>query len=263
MLALIAGGGGLPQRVAQSQAVMPMVCSYEGAAPVGLEADVTFRLETLGTLLADLKQRGITQVCFCGAVARPQFDPAKLDAATLPLVPLFQKALAAGDDGALRVLIDIFEQAGLAVMAAHHIAPDLLAKAGVFGSQTPDDQMAQDATRAAQVVATLAPLDMGQGCVVAQSQVYGIETIGGTDHMLATLPARVQSARAILFKGPKTGQTELVDMPTIGPATIEAAHKAGLAGIVVEAGAVIILEPEECVTLADELGLVLWARPRT
>jgi hypothetical protein len=262
MLALIAGGGGLPKTVAAAQAVMPLVCGYENIVLDGLKADVTFRLETLGSLLKELKKRGITQVCFCGAVTRPNFDPSKLDPETLPLVPLFQKALAAGDDGALRVLLDIFEQAGFEVTAAHELAPDLLAKPGVLGTHEPDPQMRIDAARAAQVVATLAPLDVGQCCVVGRSQVYGIEAIGGTDHVLASLPPQVKSARAVLFKGPKTDQSLLVDMPTIGPETLKAAHAAGLAGIVVAAGEVILLEAERCIALADDLGLVLWAQAR-
>ena len=143
MLALIAGGGGLPQRVAGALADAPLICAYEGTTPVGLEPDLVFRLETLGTLLAELTARDVTQVCFCGAVARPSFDPSKLDAATLPLVPVFQKALAAGDDGALRALVDIFQTAGLTVVAAHDLAPDLMAAEGVLSQHQPDSGSAR------------------------------------------------------------------------------------------------------------------------
>ena len=104
---------------------------------------------------------------------------------------------------------------------------------------------------------------MGQACVTARGQAHGIETIGGTDHLLATLPARTKSDAAILFKGPKQGQSRLVDMPTIGPDTIRAANRAGLAGVVVVAGEVILLDPEHCASLADDYGLVLWSRAAT
>ena len=260
MLALIAGGGGLPQRVVSSLSGAPLVCAYEGTAPVGLVPDLGFRLETLGSLLVTLRTRGITRVCFCGAVTRPSFDPSKLDAATLPLVPAFQKALAAGDDGALRVLVDIFETAGFAVVAAHDLVPDLMAREGVFSQRQPDAQMSDDAARGAALVQCLAPMDVGQCCVIGQGQVMGIEAIGGTDHLLSTLPARARGVDAILFKGPKPGQSHLVDMPTIGPDTLRRAHEAGLSGVVIEAGALIVLEPEVCVRLADEVNLVLWAR---
>ena len=260
MLALIAGGGGLPRRVAEAQATYPLICGYEGVALEGVRADVTFRLETLGTLLNTLRARGVSRVSFCGSVARPSFDPAALDADTMHLIPLFQKALAAGDDGALRSLVDVFEKAGFDVVAAQDITPSLTAEPGVMSLRHPDEQMSVDAGRAADVCRAMAPLDVGQCCVVGQSQVMGIETIGGTDHMLATLPERARGSNAILFKGPKPQQSRLVDMPTIGPETINAAHQAGLAGVIIVAGQVIVLDPDRCIALANELDLVLWSR---
>jgi DUF1009 family protein len=49
-------------------------------------------------------------------------------------------------------------------------------------------------------------------------------------------------------------------MPTIGPATVRAAAAAGLAGIVVEAGEVMLAEREETIRIANALGLFLVAR---
>ena len=42
--------------------------------PEGLDADITFRLETLGTFLNLLTARGVAQVCFAGAIRRPKID---------------------------------------------------------------------------------------------------------------------------------------------------------------------------------------------
>lgn len=259
-LALVAGRGRLPSEVAGAQEVPPLICGYEGVPVEGLEVDVTFRLETLGTLLVALGARGVTQVCFCGAMDRPALDPSKLDAETLPLVPLFQQALAAGDNGALSILKDIFEQTGFAVVGADTLLPDLVAEQGVMSQAWPDAQMRRDAAKGEAVLAGLAPLDIGQACVIGADQVLGVEAAGGTDHLLATLPAKAAGLRAILCKGPKVGQIREIDMPTIGPATLEAAHAAGLAGVIVDAGDVIVLEPERCAEVADRHGLVLWAR---
>ena len=93
-LALIAGRGRLPRDVAAAQDAAPLICGYEGMLPDRVEAELTFRLETLGTLLVSLGERGITQVCFCGAIDRPTLDPNKLDAETLPLVPCAVRGVA-------------------------------------------------------------------------------------------------------------------------------------------------------------------------
>ena len=55
----------------------------------------------------------------------------------------------------------------------------------------------------------------------------------------------------VLTKGPKPGQELRVDMPAIGPRTIEHAAAAGLAGVAVETGAVLVLDRAEAVGIAD------------
>lgn len=259
-LALIAGRGRLPAQVAGAQKVLPMICGYEGVEIEGLKPDFVFRLETLGSLLVVLGEKGVTKVCFCGGIDRPVLDPSKLDTETMALVPLFQKALAAGDNGALQILKDIFEQTGFEVVGADALLPDLVATQGVLSQAWPDAQMRRDAARGETVLAGLAPLDIGQACVVGGEQVLGVEAMGGTDHLLATLPARARDMRAILCKGPKIGQIREIDMPTIGPATLEAANAAGLAGVIVDAGDVIIVDAPRCAEVADQYGLVLWCR---
>lgn len=260
MLALIAGRGGLPARIAQGVAEAPLVCALQGFEPEGLAPDLTFRLEQIGSLLVDLHERGVTDVCFCGGIERPPVDPTAIDAATLPLVPTLMAAIAAGDDGALRAVIGIFEDDDFVVRAAHELVPDLLVPEGVLSAAQPDAQMTSDMARGSEVLAVLAPLDVGQGCVVGAGQIWGIETSGGTDHMLRTLPEGAARARAVLVKGPKRGQDLRVDMPTIGPDTVQMLAEAGLAGLIVEAGRVILLEPEATVAAADAAGLVLWSR---
>ena len=263
MLALISGRGTLPAAVAAAQNETPLVCVLEGFAPEGLSADITFKLEHLGSLLENLKARGVSDVCFCGAIDRPAFDPKALDQATLPLVPIMMKAMATGDDGALRAVISLFEQQGFTVHAAHSLAPNLLAPEGVLTRAQPDAQMQTDAERADAVLAALSPLDVGQGCVVGAGQIWSIETIGGTDHMLSTLPSSVRTKRAVLVKKPKSGQDWRADLPTIGPTTIDRLAEAGLAGLVIDAGAVLLLDRGETLSRADAAGLVLWSRHAT
>ena len=104
MLALICGRGTLPARIAAVQDNPPVICVLDGFEPDGLAADILFRLETLGGLLMELGKRGVTEVCFCGGIERPEIDPSKLDKDTAPLVPLLAEAISKGDDGALRAV---------------------------------------------------------------------------------------------------------------------------------------------------------------
>lgn len=185
MLALIAGRGALPKAIADAQEARPLICAMEGFAPDGLDADLTFRLETLGTLLLKLGERGVTEVCFCGVIGRPAVDPSKLDAETLPLVPIFVEALQKGDDGALRVAMGIFEQTGFTIRAAHELLPDLTRPEGVPTKVKPEARHEMDALVGDAVLAEMGAQDLGQACVLRAGEVLAREDASGTDAMLA------------------------------------------------------------------------------
>jgi DUF1009 family protein len=60
-----------------------------------------------------------------------------------------------------------------------------------------------------------------------------------------------------LAKAPKPIQETRIDLPTIGPATVHGAARAGLAGIVGEAHRLLVLDREAVIELADELGVFI------
>ncbi|NIZ14852.1 LpxI family protein [Phaeobacter sp. HF9A] len=260
MIALIAGRGKLPAELIARLPERPLICAMAGSEPDMVEAEITFRLEQLGSFLERLKAAQVTEICMAGAVPRPPIDPTALDAATLPLVPVLQGAIASGDDGALRAVIAILEQSGFRVRAAHEIAPDLLMEEGIPTKVKPGEIDKADATRAAQIAAALSSADVGQACVVRAGQAIAIETLFGTDWMLASLATRPDGQGGLLYKAPKLGQDRRADLPAIGPATVEGAAMAGLNGIVLEAGGVIVLERDKVISACDRRGMFLWLR---
>jgi hypothetical protein len=267
-LALIAGAGALPAALAAAQATRPFVAAMEGFAPEGLTPDLTFRIERLYPFFAALHAAGVTRVAFAGAVRRPRLDPALFDAATAQIVPRLMHSLAQGDDATLREVIALFEEDGFEITGAAEIAPALVPPEGLYaGALTNRDQ--QDATRAAAIAEALGRVDVGQGCVVAQGLCLAAETIAGTDAMLAQVAAlpealrpNPQGGRGLLYKAPKPLQDRRIDLPALGPATVEAAARAGLGGIAWEAGGVITLDLPAMQESAAKHGLFLWSRAR-
>jgi len=192
MLALVAGEGALPGVVLEALdvgGVAYRLCEMEGhpCAARGDRPVTRFRVETLGSFIADLKQGGVSEICFAGRVARPRLDPSAIDAATMPLVPRMMAALQAGDDGALRLVLGFFEEAGITIRAAHELVADLLPSAGVRGAIHPNTKDKKDAVRGVEIIGAMAKVDVGQACVVAGGQALAIEAIGGTDWMLRSL----------------------------------------------------------------------------
>jgi len=272
-LALIAGRGRLPGLILSALEARgdPVVVARLADDPPDFACDdaVIFRLETLGTLIRTLLERGVTRACFAGAVRRPLIDPSRIDAATLPLVPRLMAALEQGDDGALRTVLALFEAAGIEIVAATDLVPDLLADDGVLTRATPSDRSRRDATRAAGILAAMAPADIGQGVVVARGQALAIEAQAGTDWMLRSLALMAAADDAgelpatkggLLFKAPKLGQDWRIDLPAIGPDTVALAASLGLAGIVTEARGIVMLERDLLLRIADDAGIFVWSR---
>lgn len=262
-LAILACGGALP--VALAAARPDALCVTFAGVPHGLGADTQeHRIERLGALFDALRDAAVTQVVLAGALARPALDPARFDSVTMALAPRLSAAFGAGDDGLLGTVIAIFEEQGFAVLGAHDLLPDLTAADGLRLGPEPDAQDEADAARAADILIALSPLDIGQGCVVAGGQCLGIETAQGTDALLRfvaqTDPARRPEARGVFVKAAKRGQDLRVDMPVIGPATIEACAGAGLAGLMIEPGRVMILDRDRTLAALRQSGLFLIAR---
>ena len=213
--------------------------------------------------LRQLEDAGVRSVCFAGAVQRPRLDPALFDPQTATILPRLLAAMGQGDDATLREVLALFEEAGFTITGVADIAPALVPAAGLYaGTMTPRDEA--DATRAAAITAALGRVDVGQGAVVQQGLCLAVETLAGTDAMLASLATlghlRPAGARGLFYKAPKPLQDRRIDLPTLGPATVAAVADAGLGGIAWQAGGVICLDQAGMIASANRHGLFLCAR---
>lgn len=253
--AIFAGKGALPRLLLE--AGVAEVVQFQGA-DVDVPVTIPARFEQLGALFDTLHARGVTDVCLAGALARPPLDPAALDPFTLSKVPALMQAIAQGDDALLRAVIAVIEEAGFAVAAAHALRPDLVATQGVLAGEQSGNA---DAARARGVLEALGPLDVGQAAVAARGQIIGVETLQGTDAMLEFVAQTAPNSGGVLVKRPKPGQDLRVDMPAIGPDTIHTAARAGLAGIEIAAGQVLLLDRAAILAACARTGMNLWAAP--
>ncbi|MDO5704816.1 MAG: UDP-2,3-diacylglucosamine diphosphatase LpxI [Paracoccus sp. (in: a-proteobacteria)] len=259
-IAIIAGQGVLPPALAARLPGAPVYAMEEFAPPIPAQS---FRLERLVPFLDHLADTGIRRVIFAGAVRRPRLDPELFDPRTAQLVPRMLMALQSGDDAALRALLDIFEESGLAIASLMDVAPDMVPGPGLLAGE-PSTADRHDAERAAHILTATGPLDIGQGCVVAGGLCLAFETLPGTEAMLE-FATRHQALRAtphggLLYKAPKPGQDRRVDLPAIGPDTVDQAAAAGLSGVAWEAGGVVVLNRDEVIRRAVAQGLFLWSR---
>lgn len=268
-LGLIAGGGGLPVEIAQhcERAGRPLfVIRLKGFAGPELApyAGAEIGIAEVGKCIKALKRAGCEAVCLAGIVARPDFTSLVPDLRGLALLPRAIAAARKGDDALLRLLVSEFEKEGFSVEGAHEVMEDLSLPEGLLGKVRPREGDFDDARRALEVARAIGRLDIGQAAVVSQGLVLAVEAQEGTDAMLsrvAGLPAHLRGepglGRGVLAKAPKPIQETRVDLPTIGPHTVRGVARAGLAGIVGEAGRLLVLDRDATVALADELGVFI------
>jgi DUF1009 family protein len=269
-LGLIAGGGELPVRLArQCQAVgRPLfVIRLKGMADAALEAfdGIEAGIAELGKGFAALKRAGCEAVCLAGIVKRPDFAALKPDLRGLKALPGAVAAARKGDDALLRFLVGEFESEGFSVEGAHEVAAEMTLPQGPLGRLRPEAVHLADLHKAFHVAGEIGRLDVGQGAVVCEGLVLAVEAQEGTDAMLdrcASLPETLRGTatarRGVLAKRPKPIQEERVDLPTIGVATLRGAARAGLAGVVGEAGKALIIDHDAVARAADELGLFVY-----
>jgi DUF1009 family protein len=268
-LAILCGGGAFPLEVAgaaRRAGREPFLVGIVGATDSAIDGypHVWVRLGEVDKLFGALRARGVVEMAMIGAMTRPEFADLRLDWGAVKRVAKLAQLFRRGDNGLLAGLAEIFEREGIRIVGAHEIAPRLLAPAGSFTVRTPSALDEKDIALGARLLGALSEFDAGQGAVVGAGRVLAIEAAEGTDAMLARVAEMRASGRlrfsgsaGVFVKAPKRGQDLRLDMPAIGPATIENAAKARLRGVAVAAGRVLVAERERCSREADAAGLFL------
>jgi UDP-2,3-diacylglucosamine hydrolase len=269
-LAVICGGGSLPFAVADAvikrgrRVVMFGLRGCADARRLAAYPHHWANLGQFGSFCRLASRAGCRDVVFIGSVVRPALWQIRPDLKTLRLLPRVVAIFRGGDNHLLSGIAKIFEEHGFRLLGAHEVAPDILLPEGLIGRNAPEDRDRKDIAKALALLNTTSPFDIGQAAVVADGRVLAIEAAEGTDRMLAHLvelraSGRIatEPRRGVLVKAAKRGQDLRIDLPSIGPQTVEGAARAGLAGIAVVAGSTIVAEPERIAAVADHAGLFL------
>jgi DUF1009 family protein len=269
-LAIICGGGSLPTAVAEAVArrgrrpVMFGIKGWADAAVIARYAHHWIAIGQAGRFFRLARAEECRDVVFIGTVLRPPITQLRLDWQTIRAMPGLIRAYRGGDDKLISGVARIAERGGLRVVGVKDVAPEVLVPQGVLGRHRPSERDRADIARALEVIAALGPFDVGQAAVVADNNVLGVEAAEGTDNLLNRIAelrriGRVTSAPGIgvLVKAPKPGQDRRLDLPSIGPRTVENVARAGLAGLAVTAGSTMIAEPDAVTAAADREGIFL------
>lgn len=271
-LIIIAGGGSVPVHVARTAATAGrrvLIIGIEGEADreIAQFPHDWFQWGQLGHLEKLLGNHGASDVVLVGGVhARPDFKRLKLDLGAVRALPKILSLMASGDNTVLTGAIKMVEAWGHTIVGAHEIATDLVAAEGPLSGKTPSAVEGDDVATAFAAARAIGRLDAGQAAVAVNGRVIALEAAEGTDGVLARVAELRRSGRlswrgraGALAKCPKPQQDLRVDMPTIGPETVARVEAAGLAGIAIESGRVMIVDRDETIRRANVAGIFLVA----
>lgn len=263
-LGIIAGGGTLPRRLIRycQEIERPFfVLAIEGNAAEDLVDNsiphMWLRIGQAGTGFKRMAEEKVEDVVMIGTIHRPSFKDLVPDLRT---TAFFAKigAKSLGDDGILRALIKEIESEKMRVVGIQEVMGDLLVKTGVLTKKKPTKTDFVDIKRGVEVAFELGKLDVGQSVIIQEGLVLGVEGIEGTDELIKRCgDYKRKGSGGLLVKLRKPQQDMRIDLPTIGPRTLENAKQSGLNGLAVHAGNTLIVDEEETIALADKLGLFI------
>lgn len=266
-LGILAGGGVLPREIADSaaRAGRPVtIVAIDGEADADFGAHPVTRVNwgQIGAMIRALKSAEAADLVIVGRVHRPELSGLKPDLGFFRQLPRIVRIVASGgDDSVLRRVVRFFERQGLRVIGPGEAAPELVVGEGPVGAARSSESDETDIRLGLDLIRALGTYDIGQSVIVRDGRIEAIEGAEGTDRMIARAAERRAKAGGsagrggVLVKRTKPGQDLRVDMPAIGPATVDGAAAAGLAGIAVEAGKVLVAERKRTLGLADAAGI--------
>lgn len=261
-LGIVAGGGHLPR-----QMIERVLKSGRSVFVVAVEGDTSLEtvenvphvwigLGAVGTAIDHLKKAGVEELVLVGKINRPAITSIKPDAVGAKLLAKLGLSLFGGDAAIFKTIIRFLEEQGFKITGVDDVIQDFRAPEGQLGRHIPDKQAQKDIELGARVVRAIGAFDIGQGVIVKNGLVLGIEAAEGTDALIERCAVlKGEGKGGVLVKARKPIQEERVDLPTIGERTIELVHQAGFSGIAIEAKHSLIVNRREVIRIADALGL--------
>lgn len=258
-LGIIAAKGDLSKELiefAKSKYDLFIVAIHNETSP-NLVSDIDhvwINLGEIGKAVDAMKMANVKNIVFVGSLKKPDIFNLKLDILSSKLLARIAKDRFFGDNKLLSSLTDFLEDQGFKVIGVHEILKNLVVEKKCFTDLKPNDQDRIDIELAVKVVITLGSLDVGQGAIVQNGVVLGVEAIEGTDKLIERCGAIKFSDKqgGVLVKFSKPNQELRMDLPTIGIDTIKNLHKAGFKGVAIEANKAIFLDQEESINYANE-----------
>lgn len=257
---IVAGNGKLPLLVAKelrARGIDVFVVAHEGEADPELKSLAKnchwVKVGELGKIISLLKNE-VKQVIFAGGIKRPKLfgGNLKLDLQALALIARLRTTR---DDALLRGVAEELESAGLEVRSASEVVRTVSSRQGLLTVRRLSSSEANDARIGWETAKALGAVDVGQTVIAFDGTVVAVEAIEGTDAVIARAGELAHKSGGVVVKVSKPTQDTRIDLPTVGPHTIDNMKKAGQTALILEAHKSVLLDEDEVISRANRAGI--------
>lgn len=264
-LGIIAGSGALFPLIwneSLNQEYQPVVVSFNSLEQQLDNGQIIPHLQTtlgkIGEILNFFSLHGVKRLIFAGRIQRPSFTTLSFDAVGLKWIQKLGIKTFGGDDVLLKGITELLEHEGFQIISPRDFLPNLVLKPGIYAMALPSEADEKDIIRGQDVLSALSSADVGQACIVQEGLVLGVEAIEGTQKLIERCKDLKPHAKGgVLIKLAKENQSTLVDLPTIGPDTIEAMHMCELNGVAISANTTQVLNFKRVIELCNKYKIFL------
>jgi len=262
-LGILAGAGELAAAVcsgARKSGRRCVVAGIVGAAGKGLEAYADemgwFQVHEVREVIAFFKKNGVEEAVFAGKIPPAViFENPALDTLLDEELPGDQPR---DPTTLIQAAIRLFAAGGIAVgdplpwLGSVLSPPGLLTRVGPTPAQEEDIAYGWDLAR------KLADLEIGQTVVVKNKALVALEAMEGTDETIRR-GGRLAGEGIVVVKVGRSSQDPRIDLPVVGPDTVQSLVDAGGGVLCFEAGKVPLFRREDALRLADSSRVVVLA----
>ena len=217
----------------------------------------------LKKILGILKMRNVKDIIFLGKLVRPDLSEFKNDGIVENYIPNIVKAYKKGDGAVLKAVIEIFKEHSFRAVSPLKYCKDLcLSNSDVLKKYNKEDII--DIQKSSKLLDALSKFDNAQSVVCAEGYIIAIEAVEGTDALLSRSwklrkdLGQLKTKSGFLVKKIKKNQSKFIDLPVVGPKTINLVKKANLKGLAIDIKNTLIYKKDEFLKLAKKHELIIY-----
>jgi DUF1009 family protein len=222
-----------------------------------------YNIFELKKILDLLNLKKVKEIIFLGKIVRPDLSEFKKDGIVEKYIPRLVEVYKKGDGAVLDAVINIFKEHNFRPVSPFKYCDDLrLSSSDVLRTYKKEDII--DIKKSSKLLDTLSEFDNAQSVVCAEGYIIAIEAVEGTDAMLHRSWQlrkdldQINTKSGFLVKKIKKNQSRFVDLPVVGPKTINLIKKANLKGLAIDAKNTLIYKKNQFLKLAKKYELIIY-----